>query len=194
MLTSLTPDRTPSLTCGNALLYHNHPICLLNSSTLFTDSSLTAKEPSHPPCSHYSLRIWIRRSPTARPLPLPLSPSSSHRHQQPRRESTGPLKPIYRHRLFSDEDFYIAKFPLDVFNSASINLNASLNPSGSVPVGQRFSSSRTGKGVGGGPGPGKDGGSTTTRGIVLAEPEDISDYEHVLSAKISGVSMTFVVS
>ncbi|KAF8318163.1 hypothetical protein DL93DRAFT_2165193 [Clavulina sp. PMI_390] len=63
------------------------------------DVCLTPKEQSLPPNSHHSLRIWIRR---------PLSGSAG-----------GPLNPIYRHRLFSHDDMWFGKFPLDVFASHS---------------------------------------------------------------------------
>lgn len=170
----------------------------VHASSSRRNKSLTPKENSSPPQSHYSLRIWIRRSATSS------GPSTS----------TGPLKPIYRHRLFSDEDFFIARFPLDVYASTSLSLSIpSLSqtpppPSRTPPLGPRSSSAVNANvtrnrystapplplGVGGqAQGPAYKGSRVPPQPTVLATPEEISDHEHVLGAKVSGVSLRYTV-
>lgn len=107
---------------------------------------------SSPPNSHYSLRVWIRRS-----------DEETRRISPPK----GPLNPIYRHRLFSDEEFYIATFPIDVYSQPPIRKNGASSHRNSNPPPQP---------------------------TVLATPEDITDRKHILSALISGITMRYIIS
>lgn len=101
----------------------------------------------------------------------------------------GPLNPIYRHRLFSDEDFYIARFPLDIYAT---------RPS-PPPVPPR---SPPGRGAGPvSPVLAPAGGGTRRTSItippqptVLAIPQTITDNVHILSAKLNGVSIRYIVA
>jgi len=138
---------------------------------------------SLPPRSQYGIRIWIRRSVLARPR------SFSY-------VEMAPLNPIYRHRLFTDEDFYIARFPLDVYatRSSSPPLPSSPSRPPLVPAKSNGSTTPAPAGAPGANGPNRSSMVLPPQPIVLATPHAINDNEHILAAKISGVSIRYTVA
>lgn len=151
---------------------------ILNSrfSPLFSFGPALTPYAQHsiPSNSHYGLRIWIRRSSEAT------------------LGGSGPLNPVYRHRLFTHEDIFIAKFPID------LNLTTSL-PGGSGG-GRKDGNNKTDD-IGGGKNKSKAVAGALVNTIiapsppaVLAIPEDISDHKHTLTAKVGGVDLKYTIT
>lgn len=102
------------------------------------------------------------------------------------------MNPVYRHRLFTHEDIFITKFPVD------------LNVTTPIPIGSgggREDSNTKTDAIGGGKNKSKaavgahvNTNTAPSQLAVLATPEDISDHKHTLTAKVGGVELKYTVT
>lgn len=125
-----------------------------------------------PPNNHYTLRVWIRR-----PAPDILAVSSANTSASA--ENDGPLNPVYRHRIFSYGDFFVARYPLDVYATLPNPSSSGDSPPESGSGSKDKRASRSTK-----PSP--------PQPTILATPQDVSDDKHVLIAKVSGVAIQYI--
>jgi hypothetical protein len=102
-----------------------------------------------------------------------------------------PLNPIYRHRLFSDEDFYIARFPLDVYATRP---SPPPVPPRSPPGSSRGNGPASPAPTPAGGGAKRSSAAMPPQPTVLATPQTITDNEHILIAKLNGVSIRYTVA